>query len=233
MGANGSAADRVYDELRRRIMRWEIVPGQQLREADVAVALSVSRTPVRTAFQQLRADGLIVPKGRRGNEVPVWTRSELDDSYRMRANLEAWAARLATERRDQLDLPRLHELADEMTSLSQADEVDLYRIAELNIDFHQLISTGARSARLTQMLSRVVHLPLLYKVFHTFTAEQLTMTLVEHHIILLAIEAGDADWTEAITKAHILAALSSLMNADDLFAASTATAQPLRASEPD
>jgi len=219
MSANGAAAERVYDELRRRIMHWEIVPGQQLRETDVALWLEVSRTPVRAAFQQLRADGLIAPKGRRGSEVPVWTRRELDDSYRLRANLEAWAARLATDRRDQLDLPRLHALADEMTSLAKETEVDLYRIAELNIDFHQLISTGAGSTRLTQMLSRVVHLPLLYKVFHTFTAEQVTMTLLEHHTILLAIEAGDADWAEAITKAHILAALSSLMSAEELFTA--------------
>ena len=219
LSANGAAAERVYTELRRRIMHWEILPGQQLRETDVAAALDVSRTPVRAAFQQLRADGLIAPKGRRGSEVPVWTRRELDDSYRLRANLEAWAARLATDRRDQLDLPRLHALADEMTSLSTEPEVDLHRIAELNIDFHQLICTGAGSARLTQMLSRVVHLPLLYKVFHTFTAEQVTMTLLEHHTILLAIEAGDADWAEAITKAHILAALSSLMSAEELFTA--------------
>lgn len=219
MSTNGAAAERVYDELRRRIIHGEVVPGQQLREADVALSLEVSRTPVRAAFQQLRADGLIAPKGRRGSEVPVWTRGELDDSYRLRANLEAWAARLATDRRDQLDLPRLHALADEMTSLSTETQVDLHRIAELNIDFHQLISTGAGSARLTQMLSRVVHLPLLYKVFHTFTAEQVTMTLLEHHTILLAIEAGDADWAEAITKAHILAALSSLLNAEELFTA--------------
>ena len=228
MSANGAAAERVYHELRRRIMHWEISPGQQLRETDVAAALDVSRTPVRAAFQQLRADGLIAPKGRRGSEVPVWTRRELDDSYRMRANLEAWAARLATGRRDQLDLPRLHAMADEMTSLSQEREVDLYRIAELNIDFHQLISTGAGSARLTQTLSRVVHLPLLYKVFHTFTTEQITMTLLEHHTILQAIEAGDADWAEAITKAHILAALSSLMSADELFTAKEGAAPPLR-----
>jgi len=215
--ANGAAASRVYDDLRARIVRWEIAPGETLRESDIAMELDVSRTPVREALQRLRAEGLVAAKGRRGSEVPVWTRQELDDSYRVRANLEAWAARLATERRDNLDLPRLHSLADEMTQRSREADVDLDRIAELNIEFHQLISTGAGSFRLVQMLSRVVHMPLLYKVFHTFTPAQVKMTLLEHHTILMAIDAGDVEWAEAITKAHILAALSSLMSANEIF----------------
>jgi len=215
--ANGAAASRVYDDLRARIVRWEIAPGETLREAEIATELDVSRTPVREALQQLRSEGLVAAKGRRGSEVPIWTRQELDDSYRVRATLEARAARLATERRSNLDLPRLHDLANEMTERWQGPQPDLVRIAELNIEFHQLISTGAGSMRLVQMLSRVVHMPLLYKVFETFTPAQVTMTLLEHHTILMAIEAGDAEWAEAITKAHILAALSSLMGADEIF----------------
>lgn len=217
MSANGSAAERVYEELRDRIMRWEITPGQQLREADIALDLAVSRTPVRAAMQQLRADGLVAPKGKRGNEVTHWSRRELEDSYRLRANLEAWAARLATERPEGLDLGRLHALADEMTERSERPDADLDVIAELNIEFHQLISAGAGSARLSQLRGRIVHLPLLYKVFHTFTPAQVAMTLQEHHTILMAIEARDPDWAEAITKAHILAALSSLLSTDELF----------------
>ena len=218
MTAGGAAASRVYDELRRQIVRWEIKPGERLRESDIAAELDVSRTPVREALQRLRAEGLIAAKGLRGHEVPIWTKEELDDTYRVRANLEAWAAKLATERRDTLDLAELHDLADEMTAHWRGPDPDLDHIAELNADFHHRINAGAGSARINQMLSRVVHLPLLYKVFYTFTPEQIDMTLQEHHTILLAIEAGDASWAEAIMKAHILAALYSLLNNNDLFA---------------
>lgn len=214
--SDNQAATRAYAELRQRIMTWQLPPGTRLREVELAAELNVSRTPVREALQRLRSDGLIAARGQRGNEVPRWAARELEDSYRMRANLEAWAARLATERLDRLDLPRLHGLADEMTELSRESEPDLNCIAELNIDFHHSISTAVGSERLNQMLSGVVHLPLLYRVFHTFTPAQVAMTLQEHHTILMALEARDADWAESITRAHILAALSSLIGAQGI-----------------
>lgn len=205
------ATQRVYHELRRRITRWEIPPGSRLREVELATDLQVSRTPVRDAIAQLRSDGLVAARGRRGNEVPVWTKRDLDDSYRMRANLEAWAARLATERVDEVDLPHLHDLADEMTAISRESEPDLERMIELNIEFHHLLSTGAGSVRLNKMLSNVTHLPLLHRIFHILTPQQIAITLQEHHGILMALEAGDPDWAESTTRAHILAALSTLV----------------------
>ncbi|TDD90603.1 GntR family transcriptional regulator [Saccharopolyspora karakumensis] len=95
MSEANPAATRVYDELRRQIMTWQLPPGTALREVQIAGEFGVSRTPVSHAIQRLRADGLIEPRGRRGVEVSRWNQRDLEDTYRLRANLEAWAATYA------------------------------------------------------------------------------------------------------------------------------------------
>jgi DNA-binding GntR family transcriptional regulator len=208
----GDAANRVYAELRRRILTWELAPGSALREVLLAAELEVSRTPVREALQRLRADGLVVARGRRGVEVPSWQPDQLDEVYRLRADLEAWSAKRAAERMGVRELDRLRGLADEMTALWRAgDERDLEAIAALNVDFHETIREAAGSDRLHHMTSMVVHLPLLHRVFHVFTVDETEATLAEHHTLIRAFEARDPDWAEAMARAHILAALHALM----------------------
>ncbi|MFF5988542.1 GntR family transcriptional regulator [Prauserella flavalba] len=219
MSEGNPAATRVYDELRRQIMTWQLPPGTALREVQIAAEFGVSRTPVSHAIQRLRADGLIEPRGRRGVEVSRWTQRDLEDTYRLRANLEAWAARLAAGRPDLLDLPRLRALADEMSELAKAEPLDHERIAELNIEFHEAVRSSAGSDRLVATLTTVVHIPLLHRVFTAFTPEQVASTCQEHHTIIAALEAGDGDWAESITRAHILAALNALKGPRGLFAA--------------
>jgi DNA-binding GntR family transcriptional regulator len=115
---NGSA-EFVYQRLREQILQWQLPPGTAVREAHVAEELGVSRTPVRAALQQLKLEGFLAARGKRGLEVPRWTLEELEETYRLRAHIEEWVGASAARRRERLDLPLLHRLADEMTALSE------------------------------------------------------------------------------------------------------------------
>lgn len=205
-----AAAGRVYEQLKRRIVRWELGPGARLVEADLADELGVSRTPVREAIQRLKADGLAVSRGRRGNEVPQRTRDQIEEAQRLRAHLESWACRTVAERVTSQELETLHLLATQMREEWESDGPDLDRIAELNIEFHGTITRLANPTD-RQLIARSIYLPTLYRVFHSYTPMQVTTALTEHGTIIMALEAGDPDWVEAIIKAHILAALPALI----------------------
>lgn len=206
-----ATASRVYEHLKRRIVRWELGPAARLVEAELADELGVSRTPVREAIQRLKADGLAVSRGRRGNEVPEWTPREIEEAQRVRAHLESWASRSVVDRYADRDLDTLRSLAAAMHQEWDSGNPDLDRIAEFNIDFHGRITAAAEPAA-GQLLDRAIYLPVLYKVFHSFSPFQITTALNEHDTILMAFEARDPDWVEAIIKAHILAALPALLN---------------------
>src|SRR6266849_9018855 len=53
------AREAVYARLRDWILRGPLEPGEIIRDADIAQALGVSRTPVREALLRLEGDGLV------------------------------------------------------------------------------------------------------------------------------------------------------------------------------
>ncbi len=48
-----SIADQIADHIHRSIFEGKILPGERLKENDVAKQLNVSRTPTREAFRIL------------------------------------------------------------------------------------------------------------------------------------------------------------------------------------
>ena len=86
----------VYDQLRSEIARGELRPNERLIEADLALRLSVSRTPVRESIQRLAVDGLVVNR-RRAWFVREHSPAEITALYEVREALEGYAARLAAE----------------------------------------------------------------------------------------------------------------------------------------
>jgi DNA-binding GntR family transcriptional regulator len=62
----GSAAARAYAHLKERLLDGRLPGGTLLSENETAHELGVSRTPVRQAFVQLEAEGLLDLYPRRG-----------------------------------------------------------------------------------------------------------------------------------------------------------------------
>ena len=76
--------DVVFLKLREAILKEELPPGTRLMEVHLASELGVSRTPVREAFQELEAEGLITLRMNRGAVVNTIDRKFIRDSFEMR-----------------------------------------------------------------------------------------------------------------------------------------------------
>ena len=102
------AADQVYRSLRRSIILGELASGTRLREVEVAMALRVSRTPVREAISRLIGDRLVheLPTG--GVEVADAS-GEIFEIFHIREALEGCAARLAAMRLTTADMARTRQ----------------------------------------------------------------------------------------------------------------------------
>src|SRR6201987_1150090 len=97
---NESAADRVYQWLRARILDGRFAGGRLLSEGEIADAVQVSRTPVREAFLQLAAEDMLELYPKRGALVVPGTAAELREVLVARAVLEPSAARIVARRSD-------------------------------------------------------------------------------------------------------------------------------------
>jgi DNA-binding GntR family transcriptional regulator len=76
---NDSSPMRVVETIHKGILSGRYVPGQKLIEADITTLLNISRGPVREAFKQLAAEGVVELTRHRGASIRAMTRRETRD----------------------------------------------------------------------------------------------------------------------------------------------------------
>ena len=85
--------DDVFRRLRDAIVDCTFLPGEQLKDADLAEWLGVSRTPVREALLRLAASGLVVAKPGRSTTVSAIDPKAVRDARDVVAAMHVLAVR--------------------------------------------------------------------------------------------------------------------------------------------
>lgn len=206
----------VSVRLREMILRGELSPGERLREAEVAAFLGTSRMPVRQALPALAEEGLLVPAGKRGYSVRAFTLEHTLEALRLRAVLEGFAARVLAERGAKAAaLNALRGcLLDGDAILGDRDltpEHEL-RYAGMNQRFHSIVLESAEMPLLETFTNRCNLVPFTAPSSVAFSdAGQRSMydllfyAHCQHHSIVRAIEARQADRAEFLFREHALA----------------------------
>lgn len=83
-----SLADQVRDFLTLEIAQGRLAPGASVRELEIAQQLGTSQTPVREAFRQLIAVGLLESRLHVGTRVRDLDERDLEETVPVRAALE-------------------------------------------------------------------------------------------------------------------------------------------------
>src|SRR5579862_7064545 len=191
----------VYDTLRASIVSLQRAPGQRLSEAELARDLGVSRTPVREAIIQLRADGLVEVTPQRGSFVSKISLRNVREAQFAREALECAAVRVAVDRIDDAAGERLRE----NISLQRAaqDSADLEQFYRLDEAFHrELVETSGYSG-ISELLDRSrAHLNRVRRL--SLPVPDVIEELIDQHsAVVEAIERRDADAAEAALRHHL------------------------------
>ena len=198
-----SAADRVYRWLRTRILDGTFAGGRLLSEGEVADALQVSRTPVREAFLQLAAEGMLELFPKRGALVLSVSAAELRDVLAARALIEPWAARLVAGRADRVAVAtKLRGLTDDARrALAQQDERGFQ---EADREFHQQLLEAADNALLARFYASLRDRQLRggMLAIHNDPARG-AASMAQHDTIVDALERGDGDAAAAAVAEHL------------------------------
>ena len=87
-----SRADTVYQQLKRDIAEFKLVPGDRFSENEISERLGVSRTPVRQALTRLQQEGYVQVLFRSGWRVLPFDFAQFEQLYDLRMVLETTAA---------------------------------------------------------------------------------------------------------------------------------------------
>ncbi|MFT3820142.1 MAG: FCD domain-containing protein [Rubrivivax sp.] len=210
-----SLATLAQQELERRIIGGEIAAGAKLNELEVALALGVSRGPVREAFRALSQAGLVRLEKNRGVFVREVSLEEANEFYELRAALEGLIGRLAARRIASDEIEQLRAVVRRMQQLQKAPKA---RGAEdyfaLNVEFHDLLARAARNnALLAQYRSVVNQLDLYRRATLSRGAEIIPRSTQEHEAIIDAVAARDEARAEALLTEHVLHSRQRLQEA--------------------
>lgn len=212
-----ATSDKVYSILSKAIFRGELKPGQRLVESKLAKLMKVSRTPVREAIIELEQKGLVVSSPPKGVRVaPLPTKEELNEFYDISSVLRGLAIRKAVENNNitEDEIKKLNEIIAESERFLK--EGALRRIANLNIQFHNIIEKCSKSKELIYIIDT------LYKKSRERFSEIISKadrqkkSIEEHKMIVKAIIEKDAILAEKLMREHIINGKESLIKEIEL-----------------
>ncbi|WP_445158131.1 GntR family transcriptional regulator [Halomonas sp. E14] len=206
-------AERVFHELQDAIVRGELMPGSKITEPGLSKAYGISRGPLREAMRRLEAHRLIERVPHVGARVVKLTMKELLELFDVREALESMAARLAAEHMTHEEIAGLREVLALHERQADLKSGEAYYQREGDLDFHYRIVQGSHNRMLMTMLcDDLYYLVRLYRTQFSASGSRPQRAFVEHHRIVDAIEAGDAELAELLMRRHVSASRANVVD---------------------
>jgi DNA-binding GntR family transcriptional regulator len=194
--------DQVYARILEAITDRTLLPGQRIRQNELAEKLGVSRQPVSHALHLLHRQGLVAESGRRGFEVTGLDPARIRQLYEVRGAIDALAARLAADR-SKADVAGRLQLEKALHAGRGIDrKTPLSKLIALDVNFHSAIYRLAGNPAIEEMMAP--QWPHMRRSMATVLAEldYRESAWSEHETIAAAIFAGNGKAAEAAASAH-------------------------------
>lgn len=195
-------ADALRDALEAEIVTGEIPPGTRLDEVSLARRFGASRTPLREAFQQLAAAGLVALKPGRGAFVNQFDVGEMLELFETMAEMEAICSRLAARRMNKDEKASLEEAHQACSQAAKDGNPDKYYYE--NARFHELIYDGCHNRFLVEEIKTVRRRLQAYRRLQLRVPNRMLDSLAEHAQIVEAIKKNNGAKAEEATRAHVM-----------------------------
>jgi DNA-binding GntR family transcriptional regulator len=195
------AAPQIHEVLRRSIITMRLRPRKKVSEAELALELGVSRTPVREALIKLAEDRLVEILPQRGSFITPIRLHEVLEARFIREALEIAVVREAAASGRAEILGRLESLLQ--AQRAAARDKDLERFLDLDEAFHHMLSESIDKQLSWRLIQTVKHQ--LDRVRYLSLPEpgNLALLIRQHAAIAGAVLAGKPDRAETLMRAHL------------------------------
>jgi len=217
LGRPDNLADEIAQQLRDRILKETLGPGQRLpTEQALGAQFGVSRNVVREAIARLKLTGLVETRHGVGTFVKrdlnnrpfepekddLLEFKQLIDVYRLRVEIESGAAALAATHRTTAQLEALKE------ALKQDDHApdDWEAGANSAVDFHLAVAQSSNNpyfVRIMGHVSSVIRDAVRTLRFRSSGTSRVEAVREEHQRIVDAIEKQDANAARQAMRDHL------------------------------
>ena len=198
-----SRADAVYQQLKRDVSDFKLVPGDRFTETEISERLGVSRTPVRQALFKLQQEGFVEVLFRSGWRVLPFDFDRFEELYDLRMVLETTAVHRLCEGSQKIDGNELEALA--AIWLVNIDQrcTDAAQVAKWDEAFHCALVAAAGNAEMARVHRDVTDRIRIIRRLDFTQRPRIDATYDEHSKILRAIEQKRGDLAALLLRTHI------------------------------
>ena len=197
-----TASHRIADVLRAAILDGSYLPGERIRQEDIAARSGASRIPVREALRLLQAEGLVTLVANSGAWVAKLSLAECAELYQIRERLEPLLLRASLPGLDGAALERMAGLAGVMEEAG--GDVDAFLRADR--EFHLTSYAAAAPGETANIIGKMWNSTQHYRREFTKIASRragLDVTHLEHRLLVDCLRRGDPDDAERVLVMHI------------------------------
>ncbi len=187
-----SLANKVYLEVRKKILSSQLVGGARLVESSWAEKLSVSRVAVREAFMRLAGENLVEFGEKGGCFVKKMTVEDVKDIRELRELLEVGALKMLFAKKDKALIKDLELICNDFSEMVSKGYYG--GACEADVRFHERIIQGTGNSRLVSIYQNS-NIPLFHMKIGAILGqmEDYLETDQEHRQIVAALKSNDWD----------------------------------------
>jgi len=201
---------QVHKIFKNMIINGDLRSGQKLVQDELAERLGVSRTPLQFALSKLEQENLVETLPRRGFYVRRYSRRDLLDIYDIRCRLEPLAARGAAVNATEAEIAGLADLIAQFDAATA--EADQKLLKRADYELHMELWRASGNQFLYDMLTNF-SIIIISNTRGLLKPAELSSR--EHHRLLDALRARDADAAEQAMFDHIAGSRANLAASDE------------------
>lgn len=198
-----SRAEEVYEQLKRDVAEFKLVPGDRFTENELSERLGVSRTPVRQALFRMQQEGYVEVLFRSGWRVLPFDFEQFEQLYDLRMVLETTAAQRLCADGARVKAELLEQLIAIWLVPTGERSTDMLQVSRWDEEFHCKLVAAAGNAEMARVHREVTERIRVIRRLDFTKQARIDATYDEHAKILKAIQRKRGDQAAMLLRAHI------------------------------
>jgi DNA-binding GntR family transcriptional regulator len=206
-----SLKEQVYEYLREKMRKGEILPGSAIDMEETSKKLGVSKTPLRDALLQLEMENFVTILPRRMVVVNALTEKDVRNYYEIIGALESMALLKAFDKLGPATIDAMQALNDGMRRAIAANDFDAYY--EKNLAFHNAFLNLCGNDSLVKTVNNLKKRLYDFPRAKGFVKEWEESSIVEHQALIDLLRQGrgrdaanhvrDVHWSFEVQEAFV------------------------------
>lgn len=196
--------DRIYEEVKKDIVTFKYKPGEKLSEYSLSDKYQVSRSPIRSVFQKLESESLVVIDPQRGTFVTKLDYDYIQDIIYLRWCVEdTLMCNIISQKNNDKLFQELNEDLEMQKQLLSSDNINPEQFTDIDNRFHKKIYVNSGRKNLWKIIQDVNVNYIRFRMLDLVAGNSQKNIYEDHCKLVALMQSGEKDALRKLLKQHL------------------------------